>query len=235
MLLVLVGLCLGGWLLYRNRETLFHRSSEYTLPSLPYSFNALEPYIDTETMEIHYTKHHQAYVDGLNTALKEYPEFRAKPLEYLLSHLSELPEPLRTSVRNFGGGHTNHSFFWLCMSPQGTRVPEGPLKELLEKTFGSFASFKEQFQKATAAVFGSGWVWLVYTKDGALKIITTPNQDSPLSQGYTPLLGLDVWEHAYYLKYQNRRAEYSDAWWHVVHWGQVEKNYRGALANAPHQ
>ncbi len=225
----LVVLVIGGALMYRNRGSLFGASHEYTLPPLPYEYNALEPYIDTETMKIHYTKHHQAYVDKLNAALKDHPELREKSLEYLLTHLKEVPEAIRTAVRDNGGGHYNHSFFWLCMIPQGTQQPLGKTKELIEKTFGSFDTFKDQFNKAAVSVFGSGWAWLVLDKSGKLKIVTTANQDTPITEGLTPLLGLDVWEHAYYLKYQNRRAEYSDAWWHVVNWKQVEKNYDTAL------
>lgn len=221
---VLVAL-MGGAYIYKNRETLFQDLPVYTLPPLPYAFNALEPHIDAETMKIHYTKHHQTYVDKLNAALKDHPDTRKKTLEYLLTHKEEIPESIRTTVLDNGGGHYNHSFFWLCMTPKGSHEPVGKIKELIEKTFGDLKTFKEQFNKAALSVFGSGWAWLVVTQDGKLKIVSTSNQDSPLSEGLIPLLGLDVWEHAYYLKYQNRRNEYSDAWWHVVNWEQVEKKY----------
>ncbi len=247
----------GGAYVYRNRATLLQGALEYTLPPLPYEFNALEPYIDTETMKIHYTKHHQTYIDKLNAALADHPDVRKKPLEYLLTHLAQVPEAIRTAVKDNGGGHYNHSFFWLCMAPVGTKQshvfppwsegyltaianrevvknissgnqPIGTVKDLIDKTFGSLDAFKEQFNKAAEKVFGSGWVWLVLDKQGKLKIVTTANQDTPITQGLTPLLGLDVWEHAYYLKYQNRKAEYSTAWWHVVNWEQVERNYTTA-------
>ncbi len=226
---LVVVVVIGGAYMYKNHVAHVEGTYPYTLPPLPYAFNALEPYIDAETMTIHYTKHHQAYVDKLNDAIKSFPEVRNKSLEYLLTHLAELPdyEYIHTAVRDNGGGHYNHSFFWLCMTPTAQQ-PVGLIKDLIEKTFGSLESFKEQFNKAALSVFGSGWAWLVLTKDGGLKIVTTSNQDTPITQGLIPLLGLDVWEHAYYLKYQNRRAEYSDAWWHVVNWEQVEKNYVAA-------
>lgn len=228
-----------GVYVYRNRATLFEGAQVYTLPQLPYAFDSLEPHIDTETMKIHYTKHHQAYVDKLNEALEKHPETRKKSLEYLLTHLQEVPDDIRAAVRDHGGGHYNHSFFWTCMAPKGSSEPQGKVKDLINKAFGSSEQFKEQFNKAAVSVFGSGWAWLVLAKDGTLKIVTTSNQNTPLSEGLRPLLGLDVWEHAYYLKYQNRRAEYSAAWWHVVNWEQVEKNYedasKAASSSAPKQ
>jgi Fe-Mn family superoxide dismutase len=225
--IVLVAL-MGGGYIYKNRKTLFQDLPVYTLPPLPYAFNALEPHIDAETMKIHYTKHHQAYVDKLNATLKDYPDVRKKTLEYLLTHKEEIPDSIRATVLDNAGGHINHSFFWLCMTPEAFHEPMGKIEELLKKSFGDLKNFKEQFYKAAMSIFGSGWAWLVLAHDGTLKIVTTPNQDSPLSIGLIPLLGLDLWEHAYYLRYQNRRNEYSDAWWHVVNWEQVEKNYESA-------
>lgn len=201
----------------------------FTLPKLGYAYNALEPYIDAQTMEIHYTKHHQKYVDELNKALKEYPELHKKSVEELLHNLEALPVAVRTAIRNNGGGHYNHTFFWNSMAPQAGGEPTGVLKKAIDDHFGSFAAFKEQFSKAAQKVFGSGWAWLCVNKGGMLEIISSANQDCPLSQGYIPLLGLDVWEHAYYLKYHNLRPDYIDAWWHVVNWKVVENNYANAL------
>lgn len=184
----------------------------HQLPKLPYSYDALEPYIDARTMEIHHTKHHQGYVDKLNAALEKHSELFDKPLEDLLININEVPEDIRTAVRNHGGGHLNHSFFWKIMSPEKREAP------------AEFAKLKEEFAKAASGIFGSGWAWVV-AEGGKLSIITTPNQDSPLMQGMRPVLGLDVWEHAYYLKYQNRRPEYIEAWWNVVNWEEVSKNY----------
>lgn len=193
----------------------------FSLPALPYAYNALEPHIDAETMEIHHDKHHKKYVDELNAALKEYPELHKKTLEELLTQLDSLPEAIQKAVRNNGGGHYNHSFFWTIMAPHAGGDPSGEIREFIDKHFKDFKSFKEQFNAAAKKVFGSGWAWLVLNPDGNALIITTANQDSPLSQGLIPLLGLDVWEHAYYLKYQNRRPEYVDAWWNVVNWKAV--------------
>ncbi len=225
MILVMSALAIGAAYYYRVSGNMLGSAQVYVLPPLLYGFDALEPYIDKETMRIHYTKHHQAYVNKLNAALKEYPEVSKKPLEYLLTHTNEIPEAIRTAVINNGGGHWNHSFFWQCMTPESTK-PVGVSKELIEKQFGSFEEFKKEFNRAALSVFGSGWAWLVLDKKGSLKVIATANQDSPLTLGLIPLLTLDVWEHAYYLKYQNRRVDYSDAWWHVVNWEQVEKNYQ---------
>ena len=192
----------------------------FTLPKLPYAFDALEPHIDAATMEIHYTKHHQGYVDKLNAALEGHPELTEKPLEVLLGELALIPEDIRLAVRNNGGGHSNHSLFWQIMSSAGAGEPEGDLAKTIKKDFGSFADFKTRFAEVAKARFGSGWAWLVVT-DGKLEVISTANQDTPLSEGYAPILGLDVWEHAYYLKYQNRRPEYIEAWWNVVNWTKV--------------
>ncbi|HEX4104279.1 MAG TPA: superoxide dismutase [Candidatus Paceibacterota bacterium] len=197
----------------------------YELPKLPYGYDALEPYIDAKTMELHYTKHHQTYVTKLNEALAKHPEIADTPLEKLLGNIDKVPEDIRTAVRNHGGGHSNHSFFWTIMGPNAGGMPSGKIGEAITRAFTDFAKFKEQFTNAAAGVFGSGWAWLVWDK-GSLVITTTPNQDSPLMKGQQPVLGLDVWEHAYYLKYQNRRPEYIDAWWNVVDWREVEKHLK---------
>lgn len=200
----------------------------FELPQLPYGTADLEPYIDEETMRVHYGKHHQGYVDKLNAALEQYPDLQNASLKDLLSRLDDIPENIRASVRNNGGGHSNHSLFWAIMSPQGGGEPEGALALALSESFGGFALFREAFTKAALSVFGSGWAWLAADKRGALFIVTTPNQDTPLSQGALPILGLDVWEHAYYLRYQNRRPEYVEAWWNVVNWKRVEENLKHA-------
>jgi Fe-Mn family superoxide dismutase len=197
----------------------------FTLPPLPYSFDALEPYIDAKTMEIHYTKHHQAYIDNLNAALLGHSELQRKTVEELLTQLELLPEDIRATVRNNGGGHYNHSLFWSWMSKKGG-VASGRILEEIKKQFSSFDVFKEQFNKAAKSRFGSGWAWLVLAKTGNLEITSSANQDTPWSDGKIPLLGLDVWEHAYYLKYQNRRVDYIDAWWNVIYWDYVEELYR---------
>lgn len=189
----------------------------FELPKLPYAYEALEPHIDAKTMEIHHTKHHQTYVSKLNDALKDHPDLQKLSVEELIKKLDEVPEDIRTAVRNNGGGHANHSFFWQLLSPEGGGEPEAELAGKIDASFGGFDAFREKFKEAALGRFGSGWAWLV--KDGeALAIMTTPNQDSPLMEGKTPILGLDVWEHAYYLKYQNRRPDYVDAFWNVVHW-----------------
>ncbi|BBM69117.1 superoxide dismutase [Rhodothermus marinus] len=202
----------------------------FTLPPLPYPYDALEPYVDAQTMEIHYTKHHQGYVNNLNKALEGYPELQNKSIEELLRGINEIPEAIRTAVRNNGGGHANHSLFWTIMKPNGGGEPTGELAEAIKATFGSFEAFKEKFSATAAGHFGSGWAWLVVDENGKLQVYSTPNQDSPYMQGHTPILGLDVWEHAYYLKYQNRRAEYIQNWWNVVNWDQVAQYYKEALA-----
>src|SRR6185437_1736273 len=194
---------------------------KYELPKLPYGYDALEPYIDAKTMELHYTKHHQTYVTKLNEALEKHPELADKPLDDLLRDMEGLPEDIRMAVRNHGGGHSNHSFFWTIMGP-GEKEPGTEMAKALDAKFGGFLQFKDEFTKAAGGVFGSGWAWLVLDDQGGLVLTTTPNQDSPIMKGQKPVLGLDVWEHAYYLKYQNRRPEYIDAWWNVINWTAVE-------------
>ncbi len=196
----------------------------HTLPSLPYDYNALEPFIDARTMEIHHSKHHATYVTNLNVALEKHPEVASQPLDVLLQDLSKVPEDIRATVRNSGGGHANHTLFWTNMKPQGGGAPTGALAEALTTTFGDFKKFQEVFTKAALGRFGSGWAWLSFGS-GKLVIHSTANQDSPLSEGLTPLLAFDVWEHAYYLKYQNRRAEYAEQWWNVVDWSVVAERY----------
>lgn len=203
----------------------------HELPKLPYGYDALEPYIDAKTMEIHHDKHHQGYVNKLNEALGKHPDLADKPLKDLLADLNSVPEDIRTAVRNNGGGHFNHSMFWTLMAPAGQGgggEAQGELAKAIASAFGDFAKFKEEFGKAAAGRFGSGWAWLVVGKDGKLAVASTANQDSPVSDGLKPVLGLDVWEHAYYLKYQNRRPEYIDAWWSVVNWSQAENNFKSA-------
>jgi superoxide dismutase, Fe-Mn family len=202
------------------------KEAAFKLPPLPYSYDALEPYIDSQTMTIHHQKHHAAYVDNLNKALDKHPEHKGKTLEELLKNLDKVPEDIREAVRNNGGGHYNHSFFWTIMGKNKGGEPKGKLKSDIDKGFGSFDNFKKAFKEAALGRFGSGWVWLVKDNSGVLKIISTPNQDTPVMEGIKPVLGLDVWEHAYYLKYQNKRGDYIDAWWNVVNWDQVEKYYK---------
>lgn len=197
----------------------------HELPALPYDYNALEPHIDAKTMEIHHTKHHQGYVNKLNDALEKHPGLKNKSVEELLKDLNSIPQDIRTAVRNNGGGHANHTLFWPCMSPSGGGSPRGEIADAINKKFGSFEKFKEQFSAEAAGRFGSGWAWLCVDSGRDLVLTSTPNQDSPLSEGLTPILGLDVWEHAYYLNYQNRRPDYINAWWNVVNWDQVSKNY----------
>ncbi|OGM20186.1 superoxide dismutase [Candidatus Woesebacteria bacterium RIFCSPHIGHO2_01_FULL_38_9] len=206
----------------------------YQLPKLPYSYDALEPYIDKVTMEIHHTKHHQAYIDNLNKALSSYPKLEKLEVEELLKKIDSVPTEIKQAVINHGGGHANHSFFWKVLRPseasgEGGMSPSGQLLQALDKTFGSFDKFKEEFTQKALSVFGSGWAFLIFTKEGELKLKRHSFQNSPLMHGNVPILGLDVWEHAYYLKYQNRRAEYVEAWWHVINWKQVESNYLKAL------
>lgn len=199
--------------------------SSHHLPHLPYSYDALEPFIDAQTMEIHHTKHHNAYVTNLNQALEKAPRLSDVPLEQLISDLASVPENIRTAVRNNGGGHANHSLFWQLMAKGKGGEASGELARALKKTFGSFAGFQETFKKAALGRFGSGWAWLSLDKSQQLVVHSTANQDSPLMEGLSPLLGLDVWEHAYYLKYQNRRPDYIDAWWNVVHWDAVQERF----------
>jgi Fe-Mn family superoxide dismutase len=200
----------------------------FELPSLPYAYDALEPHIDARTMEIHHSKHHAGYTNNLNGALEGYPDLQAKSIEEILSDLDAIPESIRMAVRNNGGGFANHTLFWSVMGPDAGGVPGGALAEAINDKFGGFDSFKEQFSKAGATRFGSGWAWLALKSGGELEVLSTPNQDTPLSQGMTPILGLDVWEHAYYLNYQNRRPDYIEAWWNVVNWSVVEQNYISA-------
>jgi Fe-Mn family superoxide dismutase len=197
----------------------------YELPPLPYPFAALEPHIDAKTMEIHHDKHHQAYITNANNALKDYPDLAAKPVEELIVNLNAVPEAIRTAVRNNAGGHANHSFFWKIMGPNAGGEPKGKLADAIKSTFGGLDQFKEKLQAAGAGRFGSGWAWLVLNKQGNLEITSTPNQDSPIMDGLKPVLGVDVWEHAYYLKYQNRRPDYLKAWWNVVNWSAVTQHY----------
>ena len=202
----------------------------HTLPQLPYDPAALEPYIDSQTMQIHHGKHHQAYVNNLNAALDKHPELHEKTLEELLRGINGIPEDIRTAVRNNAGGHHNHSLFWTIMAPAGKNgggEPSGPLADAIKRTFGDFTKFKEQVTAAATGRFGSGWAWLAIT-NGKLEVFSTANQDSPLMDGKIPLLGLDVWEHAYYLKYQNRRPDYVAAWWNVVNWPEVGRRYEAA-------
>lgn len=199
----------------------------YQLPALPYAFDALEPHIDAMTMEIHHDRHHGTYVSKLNAAIEGHSDLEAKSIEDLLATIDSVPEAIRTTVRNNGGGHANHSLFWEVLSPNGGGQPTGPVAEAINSTFGSFEAFKEKFGAAATNRFGSGWAWLVVS-NGKLEIISTPNQDSPYMEGKTPILGLDVWEHAYYLKYQNKRPEYIAAFWNLVNWAEVNKRFESA-------
>ena len=196
------------------------------LPKLPYDYNALEPYIDAQTMTIHHTKHHQAYIDKLNGAIKG-TNFETMNVDEILKKINDVPENIRMAVRNHGGGHSNHSFFWQIMAPNASGEPSGNVGDAIKHAFGGFDKFKEEFTNTAMTIFGSGWAWLV-VKDNKLEIIKTPNQDSPLMEGKIPLLGIDMWEHAFYLLRQNRKNEYIDAFWHVVNWKQVNKNYENS-------
>ncbi len=198
----------------------------HTLPDLHYNFNALEPFIDAETMKIHHDKHHQAYVDKLNAALETHPELLEKDLQELLEQLESIPEDIRTAVRNHGGGHFNHSFFWKTLKINNGAIPEGDLAQAIDQNFGDFESFKKLFTEMASTQFGSGWTWLVQNSAGMLAVRSTPLQDNPIMSGDTPLLGLDVWEHAYYLQYQNNRADYVAAFWNIINWQEVAKNYK---------
>jgi superoxide dismutase, Fe-Mn family len=198
----------------------------FELPPLPYDYNALEPHIDEQTMRLHHDKHHAAYVNNLNAALEKYPDLQNKSPEELIRDLNSVPEDIRTAVRNNGGGHVNHTMFWEIMGPNGGGEPTGPIAEAINEAFGSFDAFKQQFNDAGTKRFGSGWAWLVRTSGGQLQVTSTANQDNPMSEGNYPVLGNDVWEHAYYLKYQNRRPEYLAAWWNVVNWDEVNKRFR---------
>lgn len=199
----------------------------HQLPALPYAFNALEPNIDATTMEIHHDKHHGGYVSKLNAALEGHADLESKSIEDLLGSIDSVPESIRTAVRNNGGGHANHSLFWEILSPNGGGQPTGAIADAINSTFGGFEKFKDEFSTAAAGRFGSGWAWLV-VNNGKLEIMSTPNQDSPYMEGKTPVLGLDVWEHAYYLKYQNKRPDYISAFWNLVNWAEVNKRYEAA-------
>jgi Fe-Mn family superoxide dismutase len=197
----------------------------YELPALPYDYAALEPHIDEATMKLHHDKHHQAYITNLNGAVEKHPELGTKAPEELLKDLASIPEDVRTVVRNNGGGHVNHTMFWKIMKPQGGGDPTGPIAEAIQKSFGSFKDFQTKFNDAGVKQFGSGWVWLAGKSSGEIQILSTPNQDSPISQGLYPIFGNDVWEHAYYLKYNNRRPEYLSAWWNVINWDEINKRF----------
>ncbi|WP_126425344.1 superoxide dismutase [Brevibacillus marinus] len=199
----------------------------HQLPPLPYAFDALEPHIDAQTMEIHHDRHHATYVNNLNAVLEGHADLQAKSVEELISNLDAVPEAIRTAVRNNGGGHANHTLFWEILSPNGGGAPSGALADAINAAFGSFDNFKAEFTKAATGRFGSGWAWLV-VDNGKLAVTSTPNQDSPLMEGKTPILGLDVWEHAYYLKYQNKRPDYINAFWNIVNWDEVSKRYEAA-------
>jgi superoxide dismutase, Fe-Mn family len=198
----------------------------FKLPPLPYAFNALEPHIDRRTMEIHHDKHHGAYVTNLNNALAKYPKLQGQSLATLLATIQQLPSAIRTVIRNNGGGHFNHSMYWQIMSPQGGGQPKGKIGAAIASTFGSFTAFQQKFEAAGMQRFGSGWVWLVKDRAGKLQITTTPNQDNPIMTGEKPILGNDLWEHAYYLNYQNKRADYQKAWWKVVNWDEVDRRFQ---------
>jgi superoxide dismutase, Fe-Mn family len=202
----------------------------FEVPPLPYDYAALEPYIDEQTMHLHHDKHHQAYVTNLNNALQGQDAFANLPIEDLVRRINEVPENIRTAVRNNGGGHVNHTMFWEIMTPGGAKEPTGDLASAINQTFGSFDAFKTQFNDAGTKRFGSGWAWLLVAQGGALQVLSTANQDSPLMDGQYPVMGNDVWEHAYYLKYQNRRPDYLAAWWNVVNWDEVAKRYERARA-----
>jgi superoxide dismutase, Fe-Mn family len=200
----------------------------HTLPPLPYAPDALEPHIDAKTMEIHHGKHHQAYVNNLNAALEKAPELANKSLDDLLRNLNSVPEAVRTAVRNNGGGHWNHTMFWQIMAPNAGGAPSGTLGDAITRTFGGFDKLKEQMNAAATSRFGSGWAWLVVERGGGLKVESTPNQDNPLMEGRNAIMGIDVWEHAYYLKYQNRRPDYLAAWWNVANWKEIAKRFDAA-------
>jgi Fe-Mn family superoxide dismutase len=200
----------------------------FTVPDLTYPYDALEPHIDKETMTLHHDKHHAAYVTNLNAAIEKHPELANKSAYELIGNLNAVPEDIRTAVRNNGGGHVNHTMFWTIMGPRGGGEPKGALGDAIKSTFGDFETFKNQLNDAGLKQFGSGWAWLVLTGDGKLQIVSTPNQDNPMSTGSRPILGNDVWEHAYYLKYQNRRGDYLKAWWNVVNWDAVAERFEQA-------
>lgn len=232
--LLALGLCCSVLLLSGNASAIAapqeSAASPFTLPPLSYDYKALEPYIDAQTMQLHHDKHHAAYVTNLNKALEKHPELQNKTIEALIKAPDQIPEDIRVAVRNNGGGHYNHTMFWAIMSPKGGGKPMGALADAINSSFGSFEQFQEAFETAGAGRFGSGWVWLVKNAQGKLEITTTPNQDSPLIEGAFPLMGNDVWEHAYYLKYQNRRPEYLKAWWNVVNWPEISTRFESGRA-----
>jgi superoxide dismutase, Fe-Mn family len=210
-------------------KSLMAQNGAFTLPSLPYDYNALEPYIDAETMQFHHDKHHAAYVKNLNAAINQYPDLKVLTAEELLRQINTVPQAIRQTVINNGGGHVNHSMFWEIMSPDGGGEPTGAVAAAIRETFGSFDTFKKTFNEAGTKRFGSGWAWLVMNPNGKLEVTSTANQDSPLMQGLYPVMGNDVWEHAYYLKYRNKRDEYLNAWWNVVNWEEVNRRYEQAI------
>lgn len=201
----------------------------YVLPQLSYPYDALEPHLDARTMEIHHSKHHATYVNNLNAALEAHTSLRDKPIEQILADLNSVPEAVRTAVRNNGGGHANHSMYWAVMGPRSGGEPGGAVGKAIVKAFGSFAAFKDEFSKSAVTRFGSGWAWLALKGSGNLEVLSTANQDTPRSDGSTPLLVIDVWEHAYYLKFQNRRADFVAAWWNVVNWAEVNRRYESGM------
>ena len=214
----------------RHDSTLIAQaSSEFTLPPLPYAYDALSEYIDAETMRLHHDKHHAGYVENLNEAIASHPELSGRSIEELLSNLDTIPEDISTTVRNSGGGHANHTMFWAIMTPNSTGEPTGAIAQAINERFGDFATFQQQFNEAGKSQFGSGWAWLVLNGDGELEVTNTANQDSPISNGNYPIMGNDVWEHAYYLKYQNKRADYLDAWWNIVNWDEVNRRFELAM------
>jgi Fe-Mn family superoxide dismutase len=240
-LLILLGASAGAYALntYRSSGLIdtakaaeAAQSGTFTLPPLPYAYTALEPHIDGNTMRFHHDKHHATYVKNLNAAIAKHPELKGKSADQLLRDLDGVPEDIRTVVRNNGGGHVNHSMFWQIMKPKGGGNPTGAIASVINQNFGSFEKFKAKFNEAGEKRFGSGWVWLVRTPDGKFQVTSTPNQDSPLLQGNYPIMGNDVWEHAYYLKYQNRRAEYLKAWWNLVNWNEINQRLAQASKTA---
>ncbi len=215
-----------------GRTDVAQNTGPFSLPPLPYAYNGLQPHIDAQTMRFHHDKHHAAYVKNLNAAIAKYPDLKNRSAEQLLRNINSVPADIRTTVRNNGGGHVNHTMFWNIMKPNGGGEPTGAIASAIKQNFGSFEEFKKQFNQAGEKRFGSGWAWLVRTPGGKLQVISTPNQDSPLMEGNYPIMGNDVWEHAYYLKYQNRRADYLNAWWNVVNWDEINKRFQQATINA---
>lgn len=215
-----------------GRTDVAQNTGPFSLPPLPYAYNALQPHIDAQTMRFHHDKHHATYVKNLNAAIANYPDLKNRSAEQLLRNINSVPADIRTTVRNNGGGHVNHTMFWNIMKPNGGGQPTGAIASAIQQNFGSFEEFKKQFNQAGEKRFGSGWAWLVRTPGGNLQVISTPNQDSPLMEGNYPIMGNDVWEHAYYLKYQNRRADYLNAWWNVVNWDEINKRFQQATRNA---